>query len=314
MYLTVTGSLVLASATAFGFALRSSEPHSSCTASAATAHQPAQGKGIVETAISAGNFQTLVKALKAAKLVEALEGEGPFTVFAPSDEAFGKLPAGTLERLLEPENAQELSTILTYHVVAGDVRAEKVVGLKSAAALNGQRIPVVSGKDGVSVAGARVVKTDLVCTNGVIHVVDRVMMPATKDVVATAVDAGKFSILAKALGAAGLVEALSGKGPFTVFAPTDEAFGKLPPETLASLLEPANKAQLVGILKYHVVAGRVYADQLETSSVLTLGGVELPIEVGPAGPKIGAAGVLKADVEASNGVIHVIERVLIPEA
>jgi uncharacterized surface protein with fasciclin (FAS1) repeats len=312
MHVTVAGSLILASATALGFVPRSGDSPSSCTASGANAHQPAQSKGIVETAISAGSFQTLAKALTAAKLVDHLKSPGPFTVFAPSDEAFGKLPAGTLERLLKPENAQELSTILTYHVVAGDVRAEQVLGLKSAAALNGQRLPVVTGKDGVSVAGARVVKTDLVCTNGVIHVVDRVMMPATKDVVATAVDAGKFSILAKALGAAGLVEVLSGKGPFTVFAPTDEAFGKLPPETLASLLEPANKARLLGLLRSHVVTGRVYVDQLVTSSILTLDGLALPIEVGPAGPKIGGAEVLKADVEATNGVIHVIDRVLVP--
>jgi uncharacterized surface protein with fasciclin (FAS1) repeats len=273
-----------------------------------------QSKSIVETAIGAGGFEILVKAVTAAKLADTLKGPGPFTVFAPSDEAFGKLPAGTLDRLLKPENAQELSTILTYHVVSGDVRAEKVVGLKSATALNGQRIPVVSGKEGVSVAGARVVKTDMVCKNGVIHVVDRVMMPATKDLVASAVDAGQFTILAKALGAAGLVEALSGKGPFTVFAPNDDAFGRLPPETLASLLESENKDELADILKYHVVPGRVYADQLKTSMAPTLGGVELSIEVGPSGPKIGGAAVLKADVEATNGVIHVIDRVLIPGA
>ena len=282
--------------------------------SASEAPTRAAGNGsIVDTAVDAGQFTTLVTALKAAKLVETLEGPGPFTVFAPTDEAFAKLPAGTVERLLEPKNAQELASVLTYHVVAGDVRAAQVAGLTSAEALNGQRLPISAGQ-GVTVAGARVVTADIVCRNGVIHVVDRVMLPASKDVVATAVDAGQFKILAQALGAAGLTDALAGKGPFTVFAPTDEAFGKLPKDTLASLLEPQNKAKLAGILKYHVVAGRVYSDELKTSKVPTLDGVELPIRVGPAGATIDEAAVLKADVEATNGVIHVIDRVLLPEA
>jgi len=312
MQLMITGGLMLATVSTLFLAPGGGDEKSTCATSAGTAQPSTQAKSIVQTAIGAGSFKTLVKALEAAKLVEALEGPGPFTVFAPSDEAFAKLPAGTLESLLKPENAQTLSTILTFHVVAGDVRAETVVGLKSAVALNGQRIPIATGKDGVRVAGSRVVKTDLVCANGVLHVVDQVLMPETKNLVATAVDAGQFTILAKALGAAGLVEALSGKGPFTVFAPTDEAFGALPKEALDDLLKPENKPKLVEILKYHVAAGRVYADQLSDSMLTTLAGDELEIKVSGAGPRIGGAAVLRPDVETTNGVIHVIDRVLIP--
>ncbi len=314
MQFLIPCGIAIASLTTLGLAHNGGNSKSTCSATAYAAESAREGQSIVDTAVGAGSFKTLVKALEAAKLVDTLKGAGPFTVFAPTDEAFAKLPAGTLESLLKPENAETLKLILTYHVVAGDVRAEKVVGLKSAASINGQRISVNAGKDGVRVAGSMVVKTDIACNNGVIHVVDQVMMPATKNIVATAVDAGQFTILAKALGAAGLVDALSGKGPFTVFAPTDEAFAQLPKGTLDELLKPENKDKLVAILKYHVVAGRVYADQLSTMSVTTLGTGKLPIEVGNSGPKVGGAGVSKADVETTNGVIHVIDRVLIPSS
>jgi uncharacterized surface protein with fasciclin (FAS1) repeats len=314
MHFLIPGGVAIAALTTLGLAPNIGSSKSTCTASASAAVFAPEGKSIVDTAVGAGSFKTLVKALEAAKLVDTLQGSGPFTVFAPTDEAFAKLPAGTLESLLKPENAETLKGILTYHVVAGDVRAEKVVGLKSAASLNGQRISVNAGKDGVRVAGSMVVKTDIACTNGVIHVVDQVLMPATKNIVATAVDAGQFTILAKALGAAGLVDALSGKGPFTVFAPTDAAFAALPKGTLDDLLKPENKEKLVEILKYHVTAGRVYADQLSATSLTTLGTGKLPIELSKSGPKVGGAGVLKADVETTNGVIHVIDRVLIPSS
>jgi uncharacterized surface protein with fasciclin (FAS1) repeats len=314
MTTTLTGGLVLAALLSVGLVPNANDSKPSCAAPSADARSDKQGKTIVDTAVGAGNFKTLVQALQAANLVDTLKGPGPFTVFAPSDEAFAKLPEGTLANLLKPENAETLKTILTYHVVSGDVRAEKVVGLKSAAALNGQRIAIRNGKEGVSVAGARVVKTDIACSNGVIHVLDQVMMPATKDLVATAVDAGKFTILAQALGAAELVETLSDGGPFTVFAPTDEAFRKLPKETLDSLLRPENKEKLAAILKYHVIEGRVYSDQLANGSVMTVGGTKLMIEVQDGTPRIAGAGVQKADLETINGVIHVIDQVLIPGA
>jgi uncharacterized surface protein with fasciclin (FAS1) repeats len=136
----------------------------------------AAGKDIVDTAVSAGSFKTLVAALKAAGLVDTLRGEGPFTVFAPTDEAFSKLPAGTVEVLLKPENIGKLQSILTYHVVSGKVMAGDVVTLKSAKTVNGQGI-TISTSDGVKVDGAKVVKTDIECSNGVIHVIDSVILP-----------------------------------------------------------------------------------------------------------------------------------------
>ena len=134
-------------------------------------------KDVVETAISAGNFETLAAALSAAGLVETLKSEGPFTVFAPTDEAFAMLPAGTVEMLLMPANKQKLIDILTYHVVAGDVKAADVIKLSSAETLNGQTvsIKILDGK--VFINNATVLATDIESTNGIIHVIDAVLMP-----------------------------------------------------------------------------------------------------------------------------------------
>jgi len=137
----------------------------------------AETKDIVDTAVGAGSFNTLVTAVKAAGLVETLKGKGPFTVFAPTDEAFAKLPAGTLDNLLKPENKEKLKGILTYHVVSGKVMAKDVVKIKSAKTVNGQSLAISMKDKAVMVDNAKVVKTDIVCTNGVIHVIDAVVLP-----------------------------------------------------------------------------------------------------------------------------------------
>ena len=143
------------------------------TAAAATT----QPQDIVTTAVAAGSFKTLAAALTAAGLVETLQGKGPFTVFAPTDEAFAKLPKGTVEELLKPENKAKLTAILTYHVVPGTVMAKDVVGLKAAKTINGQELTVKVTEGKVSIDNANVVKTDIVCSNGVIHVIDSVVLP-----------------------------------------------------------------------------------------------------------------------------------------
>ena len=134
-------------------------------------------KDIVDTAVAAGSFSTLAKALTAAGLVESLKGTGPFTVFAPTDDAFAKLPAGTLEDLLKPENKEKLKAILTYHVVSGDVKAADVVKLKTAKTVNGQELKITVKDGTVMVDNAKVTKTDIMCGNGVIHIIDAVVLP-----------------------------------------------------------------------------------------------------------------------------------------
>jgi uncharacterized surface protein with fasciclin (FAS1) repeats len=268
---------------------------------------------IVDTAVSNGNFKTLVTAVKAAGLVDALKGKGPLTVFAPTDEAFANLPEGTIETLLKPENKAKLQSILTYHVIDGQVPASTVVTLDGATTLNGQRVSIQADDSGVKVNESSVIKTDIACDNGLIHVVDQVLLPAEKNLVETADAAGSFATLLAAAKAAGLAETLKTNGPFTVFAPTDEAFGTLPEGTVETLLKPENKQKLANILKYHVVEGRVYSDAaLEAGSAKTLLGDTVKISTNDSGAKVNDAALTTLDIDAANGVIHVIDSVLMP--
>ena len=267
---------------------------------------------IVDTAVADGRFTTLVAAVQAAGLVETLKGKGPFTVFAPTDDAFAKLPAGTLDTLLLPENKQQLADILTYHVVAGSVMAEDVVKLTLADTVNGAPVKVMVDGGKVFINEAQVIITDIKTSNGIIHVIDSVILPPA-DIVDTAVADGRFTTLVAAVQAAGLVETLKGEGPFTVFAPTDDAFAKLPAGTVQSLLKPENKDQLAGILTYHVVSGRVMAaDVVKLTSADTVNSKPVTIKVVDGKVYINDAQVIITDILTSNGVIHVIDMVILP--
>ena len=283
----------------------------------------AKSADIVDTAVGAKQFKTLVAAVGAADLVNALKGDGPFTVLAPTDEAFAKLPEGTIETLLKPENKGKLTAILTYHVIPKQVPASTVVTLSEAKMLSGDSIQIQADDSGVRINDANVIKTDIACDNGLIHVIDSVLLPPEKaakapapssgDIVDTAVAAGKFKTLAAALGAAGLVDALKGKGPFTVLAPTDEAFSKLPAGTVESLLKPENKDKLTAILTYHVIPGQVPASTVVTlNGAKTLGGEKVRISVQGSSVKINDATVTQTDIACTNGIIHVIDSVLLP--
>ena len=186
--------------------------------------------------------------------------------------------------------------------------------LTNAGTVQGQRVDIVVKDGTVSVDGAKVTATDIACSNGVIHVIDTVILPTDKNIVEVAASNGSFNTLVAAVKAAGLVETLSGKGPFTVLAPTDAAFAKLPAGTLENLLKPENKQQLIDILTFHVVPGvAAYSDQVvKMTEVPTVLGSTVPVVVKDGKVKLGAATVVAADVEASNGVIHVIDTVLRP--
>ncbi len=265
-------------------------------------------KTVVQTAAEAGNFSTLLAAAEAAGLVDALNGEGPITVFAPTDEAFAKLPAGTVEALLaQPE---QLAEILKYHVVAGKLSAEKVLASQWLPTLQGQEL-LVSMRDGAPfIDEAGIAAADIYASNGIIHVIDSVMLPR-KNLVETAAAAGAFKTLLAAATAAGLADVLSNDGPFTIFAPTDEAFAALTPGTVEALLQDIPTLQ--AILKYHVVSGKILSTDLAEGStkVASLQGGMLPIN-NADGVTVAGAQVVQADVIAGNGVIHVIDSVLIP--
>ncbi len=287
----------------------------STSAFAAPAYQSDQT--IVDIAVNDGRFTTLVTALQAADLVDTLSGEGPFTVFAPTDDAFAALPAGALEGLLADIPA--LTDVLTYHVVSGKVMASQVVGLDSADTVLGQPVNITVDGDTVMVNDAKVIITDIEASNGVIHVIDTVLLPpaaaeeADQTIVDIAVNDGRFTTLVTALQAADLVDTLSGEGPFTVFAPTDDAFAALPAGALEGLL--ADIPALTDVLTYHVVSGKVMAaDVVNLDSATSVQGAPIDIMVNGGSVMVNDANVIITDIEGSNGVIHVIDAVILPPA
>lgn len=281
-----------------------------------------EGPGtIVDIAVGAGNFTTLAAAVSAAGLVETLQGDGPFTVFAPTDEAFAALPEGAIEALLaDPEGA--LTQILLYHVVAGKVMSTDLSDGMMADTVQGSPITISIADGAVKVNDAQVIVADIEASNGVIHVIDAVILPPSDEEAAgaespgsiaeVAAAAGGFSTLLTAVSEAGLVEALSGEGPFTVFAPTDEAFAALPEGTIESLLADPQGA-LTDILLYHVVSGKVMSSDLSDGmTAATLQGAPITITIADGVVKVNDATVIAPDIEASNGVIHVIDAVILP--
>ncbi|MDG2029547.1 MAG: fasciclin domain-containing protein [Phycisphaerales bacterium] len=305
-------SLVLSSVAVLG-------GQDTCSSQVKVSTQPmmttvASAEDIVVVADNAGQFKTLLAAAKAAGLVEVLKGNGPLTVFAPTDDAFSKLPPGTVEMLLKPENKAALASVLTYHVVPGKMMAADVLKQKNLNTVNGQRADISMKNGRPMIDKAAIVATDIKASNGVIHVIDAVILPEQNDIIGVATKAGTFNTLAAALTEAELVETLQGKGPFTVLAPTDEAFAKLPKGTVENLLKPENRETLKTILLYHVVPGRVFSDQVVTlSEAPTAAGINAPIKKTKDGLTIGGARVVATDIESSNGVIHVIDTVMIPE-
>ena len=284
------------------------EPMPATEAPVATEMPVEAPKTIVDIAVEDGRFTTLVAALQAADLVGTLSGDGPFTVFAPTDDAFAKLPEGTVEALLA--DIPTLTEILLYHVVSGEVMASQVVELKSAETVAGidVRIKVMDGK--VFINDSEVLITDIKASNGVIHVIDTVLLPPA-DIVDIAVEDGRFTTLVAAVQAAGLVDTLKGDGPFTVFAPTDDAFAKLPEGTVEALL--ADIPALTDILLYHVVSGEYYAEAVVEMPVLqSVQGTSLVVQLKDGKVMLNDAEIIITDIQARNGVIHVIDTVVLP--
>jgi len=272
-------------------------------------------KNIVETAVAAGQFKTLAALVTKAGLADTLATGGSFTVFAPTDEAFAKVPQATLDALAA--NPDLLKSVLLYHVVPGTVTAADVVKLSSAKTLEGRSVSIKVADGSVYIDKAKVTTPDVMASNGVIHVIDSVLIPKaetaepSKNIVQTAIAAGQFKTLVSLVKKAGLAGALSGPGPLTVFAPTDAAFAKVPKATLAALAK--DKAKLKSVLLYHVAKGKVTSGKVvKLKSVKTLQGGAVSIKVAGGKVYVGSAQVITPDVMASNGVIHVINKVLIP--
>ncbi len=269
-----------------------------------------QAASIVDIAVASDDFTQLVAALQAANLVDALSGDGPFTVFAPTNAAFDAFEQDN-PGVLAGLSPEELTSVLTYHVVSGSVMSTDLVNGALAETLQGGFIGVALN-EGVMINDARVTTADIEASNGVIHVIDRLILPPSSDIVETAVNAGSFTKLAEALSAAELVETLQGEGPFTVFAPTDAAFEAFE-EANPGVLQSLTTEQLTDILLYHVSSGWVGAADLSDGMRVPtqLAGAELIVDLND-GVRVNQSSVTQANIITNNGVIHVIDQILLP--
>ncbi|WP_372948251.1 fasciclin domain-containing protein [Mariniphaga sp.] len=272
-----------------------------------------ESKNIVEVAADAGNFSILIEAAQKAGLAEFLSTENNLTVFAPTDDAFAALLSDLGLSSLDDVPVADLTQILTYHVIGAKVMSTDLSTgyVPTLASFNDNNISMyVEVGNGVSINGSVSVTTaDVEAENGVIHLVDKVILPPT--VVNIALVNENFTTLVQAVVKAGLVDALSADGPFTVFAPTNDAFDALFAQLGISGIDDLTTEQLIPILTYHVVSGNVVSTELSSGEVGTLNGQNLSVDLS-AGVKINESEVIAADIQGSNGVIHVIDQVLIP--
>jgi len=279
---------------------------------------PATQKSIVEIATSDANFSILVDALSKADLVNALSGKGPFTVFAPTNDAFEMLFETLGVNGIEDLSAEALTPILLYHVVgskamSSDLTTGYYETLSAATPDNKGMVIYAMVNNGVMINNSvNVVTADIEATNGVVHVIDEVILPPT--VVDIAIQNANFSTLVAAVAKAGLVEASSAEGPYTVFAPTNAAFDAAFTALGISGLDDLTAEALTPILLYHVVPDNVLASEVSAGMVPTLNtDSNITISVSDAGVMLdGTANVVATDVQGSNGVIHAIDGVILP--
>lgn len=272
-------------------------------------------KNIVEVAQEFGNFKTLLQAATAAGLADTLATTDNITVFAPTDEAFAKIPAATLEALLRDKPA--LTDVLTYHVLGAKVPASVAVTLTEATMLDGKKVSLRFDGHDLFINNSKVIAKDVQAKNGIIHVIDTVLLPPapetdpTKNIVEALTAAGNFTALLKGLAATGLTDALSSTDNLTLFAPDDEAFKKVC-GTCERLLE--NVYDLRPVLKRHVVPARVFSDSFRVIETIKTLNDSLSLDSSSVRPLSGSSSLAAKfrikDLKAKNGVIHVIDRPL----
>jgi len=260
-----------------------------------------------------GRFSTLIAAVQAAGLAETLSSGGPFTLFAPTDEAFAALPSGTVESLIT--NLPALQNILLYHVLGEEVPVVKLLGKRSIETLQGETVSTSVKRASLFINQSRVINPNVNAPNGIIHVIDAVLLPPPPkpNLLELLKSDGRFNTLVTALEVAGLDSVVATNGTYTIFAPTDEAFAKVPVDALTNLL--ADKEALTAVLLYHVVSGDKSAHQLlRQRKVETLQGNDVVVYHARGGVYVNKSKVIAADLTASNGRLHGIDAVLFPPA
>jgi uncharacterized surface protein with fasciclin (FAS1) repeats len=268
---------------------------------------------IVQTASADTQFSVLVEALTKANLVDTLNGNGPFTVFAPTNTAFTNALAAlkiTKAQLLAKD---DLADILKYHVLPVKVPSSALQASQTPTTVQGLKVMVTKTGSAVKFASATVTSADITCDNGIIHVIDKVVLPPTLNIVQTAAASPDFSVLVEAVKKANLVDTLSGTGKFTLFAPTNAAFVDALAALKITKVQLLARSDLADILKYHVLQGEVTSSALKASQTpATVQGQKVKVTKAGAVVKFASATVTSADLGCSNGVIHTINKVVLP--
>jgi transforming growth factor-beta-induced protein len=282
------------------------------SSAAFTAGRAQSANTIVDVAAGNPNFSTLVAAVTKAELVEALKGPGPFTVFAPTNAAFDALFAQLGVSGVDALSKEQLTPILLYHVLGQEVPSSALKAGQTATTLQGGLVTILKGEGKVTVNGINIVIPDVEASNGVIHAIERVLLP--NDLVAVASSTPRLSTLVQAVAKAQLVDALRAKGPFTVFAPTNAAFNTLFVQLGIKGIEDLTKEQLTPILLYHVLGGAVLSTDLSDglTAPTLLEGNRITVSINGSNVRIDGNNVAATDVAATNGVVHVLDKVLMP--
>ncbi len=278
---------------------------------------PTSESTITQTAVNTPDLSTLVAALTEAGLADTFNASGNYTVFAPNNNAFSEIQS-TVDQLLAADDKSALTDVLQYHVIDSVVFSRELRAKQTVTTLSGDELVIRSVGGAVYVNGARVVTADVLASNGVVHIIDQVLVPNTfGNIAETAQENSNLSTLVAAASAADLVGALSDEtANYTVFAPTNAAFADIQ-STVDSLLAAEDKSALVGVLQYHIVNREVFASQLSDGQVITtLSGETLTINIsGGSVTLVGedsTATVVNADILTTNGIVHVIDTVLLP--
>ena len=277
---------------------------------------PPQRRTLIEVATDDGRFGTLLAALEQAGLAEVLAGEEVFTLFAPTDEAFAELPEGALEALLT--DSQTLDEVVGAHVAGGTIDAAEIAGRAELISATGQRLAITVEGDTVAVGGATITESDIAADNGLIHVVDAVIVPEGVTIGAPAsslidllADSDNLTVFFGALAAAGLLDQLGSEEPFTLFAPTDDAWDRLPGDALQQIL--TDPEQLTAALSAHIAGGVIDGAEVVARETITMSsGEEVAVVTAGGRTWIGGAALTETGLEADNGLIHTIDRVILP--
>lgn len=274
---------------------------------------PGQRETLLGAAESAGTFGTFLKLARAADLQESLDGETFYTVIAPTDKAFDALPAGTVAALLQTKHRDKLESLLAYHLIPGDVSASALSNRRHVATLNGQRLRLDTIGVGLTINGAPLAMPSIACRNGMLHGVDKVLLPVADNLSGVLEVGGDFAMLRQLLEQADLQDLLTGQDELTLFAPTDAAFESMPTEVLSRLVQPENRQLLKSVLLHHLAEGRIYGQDLLGGDVpRSLEGLPLDELANAVRAGKGQQLIAEADLEATNGVVHRVNRVIMP--